>query len=134
MVLQKLKYLGKALALFKVFKTYSLTEKDIADADNLTEHLSDRRAEFKLILAMANDSVKGRYKIGSLNLGIIVATIVYVISPLDTIPDVVPVLGWVDDIAIIGYALGRLKSELIKYQKWVASTEKGIDRSVNQVR
>lgn len=134
MVLQKLKYLGKALALFKVFKTYSLTNKDIADADNLAEHLSDRKAEFKLILAMAGDSIKGRYKIGKLNLGIIVATVVYVISPLDAIPDVVPVLGWVDDVAIIGYALNRLKSEVIKYQKWLASTETGIDRSINRVR
>ncbi|PRD55982.1 YkvA family protein [Sphingobacterium gobiense] len=120
MVLQKLRYLGKALALFKVFKTYSLTDKDIADADNLVEHLSDRKAEFKLILAMANDSIKGRYKIGRLNLGIIVATVVYVISPLDAIPDILPALGWADDVAIIGYALGRLKSELIKYRKWIA--------------
>lgn len=134
MVLKKLKYLGKALALFKVFKTYSLTNKDIADADNLAEHLSDRKAEFKLILAMANDSIKGRYKIGKLNLGIIVATVVYVISPLDAIPDLVPILGWVDDVAIIGYALGRLKSEVIKYQKWVAGTEIRIDRSINHVR
>ncbi|NGM65127.1 YkvA family protein [Sphingobacterium sp. SGR-19] len=134
MVLKKLKYLGKALALFKVFKTYSLTNKDIADADNLAEHLSDRKAEFQLILAMANDSIKGRYKIGKLNLGIIVATVVYVISPLDAIPDLVPILGWVDDVAIIGYALGRLKSEVIKYQKWVAGTEIRIDRSINHVR
>lgn len=134
MVLQKLKYLGKALALFKVFKTYSLTDKDIADAGNLAEHLADRKAEFKLILAMAGDSLKGRYKIGRLNLGIIVATIVYVISPVDAIPDLVPVLGWIDDIAIIGYALGRLKSELIKYQKWTTSMERGIDRPVNHVR
>ncbi len=125
MVLQKLKYLGKALALFKIFKTYSLTNKDIADADNLAEHLSDRKAEFKLIVAMANDSIKGRYKIGKLNLGIIVATVVYVISPLDAIPDIVPILGWVDDVAIIGYALSSLKSEIIKYQNWVASTETG---------
>src|SRR5690606_39826717 len=58
MVLQKLKYLGKALALFKVFKTYSLTNKDIADADNLAEHLSDRKAEFKLILAIDRKSTR----------------------------------------------------------------------------
>ncbi|RZF62236.1 YkvA family protein [Sphingobacterium corticibacterium] len=134
MVLKKLKYLGKAFALFKVFKTYSLTNKDIADADNLAEHLSDRKAEFKLILAMAGDSIKGRYKIGKLNLGIIVATVVYVISPLDAIPDVIPVVGWVDDVAIISYALSKLKSEVIKYQKWVASMETGIDPSINRVR
>ncbi len=134
MVLKKLKYLGKAFALFKVFKTYSLTNKDIADADNLAEHLSDRKAEFKLILAMAGDSIKGRYKIGKLNLGIIVATVVYVISPLDAIPDVIPVLGWVDDVAIISYALSKLKSEVFKYQKWVASMETGIDPSINRVR
>jgi len=58
----------------------------------------------------------------------------YVISPLDAIPDLVPVLGWVDDVAIIGYALGRLKSEVIKYQKWIAGTEIRTDQSINRVR
>jgi uncharacterized membrane protein YkvA (DUF1232 family) len=120
MILNKLKYIGKALALFKVFKSYSLTNKDIADADNLSVHLTDRKEEFKIILAMAKDAINGRYKISKLNLGIIVATIVYVISPLDAVPDIVPILGWVDDIAIVGFALGRLKSEVVKYQKWAA--------------
>ncbi|TJZ60011.1 DUF1232 domain-containing protein [Sphingobacterium olei] len=118
MILNKLKYIGKAVALFKVFKSYSLTNKDIADADNLSVNLTDRKEEFKVILAMAKDAINGRYKISKLNLGIIVATIVYVISPLDAIPDIVPILGWVDDVAIVGFALSRLKSEVVKYQKW----------------
>lgn len=123
MILNKLKYIGKALALFKVFKSYSLTNKEIAHADNLSVHLTDRKEEFKIILAMAKDAINGRYKISKLNLGIIVATIVYVISPLDAIPDIVPILGWVDDVAIVGFALGRLKSEVVKYQKWATKLE-----------
>lgn len=122
-MLNKLKYFGKALALFKIFKSYSLTNKDIAEADNLSVHLRDRKEEFKIILAMAKDAINGRYKIGKINLGIIVATIVYVISPIDAISDIVPVVGWVDDVAIVGFALGRLKSEVIKYQKWATRTD-----------
>lgn len=122
-MLNKLKYFGKALALFKIFKSYSLTNKDIAEADNLSVHLRDRKEEFKIILAMAKDAINGRYKIGKINLGIIVATIVYVISPIDAISDIVPVIGWIDDVAIIGFALGRLKSEVIKYQKWTTRTD-----------
>ena len=119
-MLNKVKYIGKALALLKVFKSYSLTNKEIADAHDLSSHLADRKEEFKIILAMAKDAINGRYKIGKLNLSVIVGTIIYVLSPLDAISDLIPVVGWVDDVAIIGFALSHLKSEVIKYQKWVS--------------
>lgn len=34
---------------------------------------------------------------------ILVLGILYVLSPIDFIPDVIPVIGWLDDIGVIGY-------------------------------
>lgn len=41
------------------------------------------------------------------NKGALVAGIVYVISPIDLIPDVIPVAGWVDDLIVIALALNK---------------------------
>jgi uncharacterized membrane protein YkvA (DUF1232 family) len=42
--------------------------------------------------------------------------VLYVLSPVDLLPDVIPVLGWVDDIVLVPFAirwlLGRLPPQL----------------------
>jgi uncharacterized membrane protein YkvA (DUF1232 family) len=42
--------------------------------------------------------------------------VLYVLSPIDLIPDAIPVLGWIDDLVIVPFAirwlLGRLPPEL----------------------
>lgn len=50
------------------------------------------------------------------NLLILAAALAYFISPIDVIPDFIPVIGWLDDIGVIGMALsailpGRRKDE-----------------------
>ena len=41
------------------------------------------------------------------NKGILLAAIVYVVSPIDLIPDVIPVAGWIDDLIVIAMALNK---------------------------
>ena len=43
-------------------------------------------------------------------------TVVYVVSPIDAIPDVMPVIGWLDDVGIIGVALSYLGRVLQTYR------------------
>lgn len=39
---------------------------------------------------------------------VIVAALLYLISPLDLVPDAVPVLGFLDDLGVAGFALNYL--------------------------
>lgn len=39
---------------------------------------------------------------------IVVLGLLYVISPIDLLPDVIPVLGWCDDIGVIGIVIKAL--------------------------
>lgn len=47
---------------------------------------------------------------------IAIAALLYVVSPIDAIPDVIPVLGLVDDAAIVGLAVKMLGDALKVYE------------------
>ncbi len=49
---------------------------------------------------------------------------VYVVSPLDAIPDVIPVLGWTDDSAVVLWFLTGLVRESGRYVEWEALNRK----------
>lgn len=110
-------YLNKAFKLFAAYKSYKLTNDDLNKADAKASNLDDKMHDFKVLVQMAKDIMQGRYKVNTWNASIIVATIVYVVSPIDAIPDVIPVLGWLDDVTIVGYALSKLSDELKRYKE-----------------
>ena len=41
-------------------------------------------------------------------IGILLLTAIYVVSPIDFVPDVIPILGWLDDLGVIGFACSAL--------------------------
>ena len=48
---------------------------------------------------------------------IVVAALIYFISPIDTIPDLSPLFGYLDDLGVITAVMKFLGSELIPYYK-----------------
>ncbi|MCF0259674.1 MAG: DUF1232 domain-containing protein [Erysipelotrichaceae bacterium] len=39
-------------------------------------------------------------------------------SPIDLIPDSIPVIGYVDDAAVINFCWDMVKSDADEYRKW----------------
>lgn len=114
--MSKWRYVVKAMALYKVYRSYQLSKDDLDKADEMSSNLKEKAEGFKLLINMAKDTVAGRYKMNKWSMSVIIGTIVYVVSPLDAIPDVVPVLGWLDDVTIVTYALTKLKDEVLRYR------------------
>lgn len=48
----------------------------------------------------------------------IVAALVYFLSPIDLIPDFLPIIGYVDDAAVIGFAISAVHNDLQSYKVW----------------
>lgn len=50
---------------------------------------------------------------------LIFAALIYFVSPLDIIPDFVPVLGFLDDIAVNVIVVGWCEKDINKYLEWL---------------
>ncbi|AKB52304.1 DUF1232 domain-containing protein [Methanosarcina barkeri str. Wiesmoor] len=42
----------------------------------------------------------------------------YLISPVDIIPDVFPLIGLVDDVAVLVFSLNFIRDDLENYRAW----------------
>jgi len=74
------------------------------------------------LLLMKNylfDISTGKYQDYDLKkLIVIVGAIIYVITPIDLLPDFIPP-GFIDDLSIVAWALKEAAAELEKYKTWL---------------
>ncbi|MFC7522956.1 YkvA family protein [Parapedobacter sp. GCM10030251] len=109
-------HLDKAIRLFELFRRHRISDEDLVKAESKSAYLDEKVEEFRLLISMSKDVIAGRYHMNKWNLSIIIATIAYVISPLDAVPDVLPLMGWMDDVTIVTYAVSKLTEEIKKYK------------------
>lgn len=85
------------------------------------------------MIEISEDYIKGNYRdIPVSSMVSVVAALLYVLSPIDLIPDFIPVAGFVDDVAVIGLVLRLgIGSDLKKYRKW---KQAGLDKKLERIR
>jgi uncharacterized membrane protein YkvA (DUF1232 family) len=86
----------------------------IASNDTLHKYLND----IKLYFQMLGDVFTGKYKkvpVGTI--AAIVGTLLYVLSPIDLIPDFIPVVGYLDDAAMLAVCLNFTRFDVEEYKK-----------------
>jgi uncharacterized membrane protein YkvA (DUF1232 family) len=49
---------------------------------------------------------------------LVVAGFLYLVTPVDAIPDVIPVLGLIDDAAVLAWVLRKVRVELDEFRGW----------------
>jgi uncharacterized membrane protein YkvA (DUF1232 family) len=75
--------------------------------------------EFKLLFSMFKDYISGDYnQIPWYIIASIGSTLLYVLSPIDAIPDFIFGIGYVDDAAVMALCLKFVDFELSEYKKW----------------
>lgn len=97
----------------KVMDNQDKIEK-IALNETLHKYLND----IKLYFQMLGDVFTGKYKkvpVGTI--AAIVGTLLYVLSPVDLIPDFIPAVGYLDDAAMLALCLNFTRFDVEEYKK-----------------
>jgi uncharacterized membrane protein YkvA (DUF1232 family) len=99
--------------------------------DKLKAHARTLKREAFVVYLAAKDSRTPWYA-----KAVAFITIAYALSPIDLIPDFIPILGYLDDLLIvpagIALAIRLIPAEVLKEARETEAT-KGVDRSVGYV-
>lgn len=89
--------------------------EDKFDGNILSKYLDEVKMFFSLIKDYWNKDYR---EIPFYSIAAIVAALLYVLSPIDLIPDFIPVLGLVDDAAVVAICLKLVSLDVENYKKW----------------
>ena len=73
--------------------------------------------DIRTFFTMARAVVKGRYKMPWKTFVWVLVCMAYFLSPIDLLPDIVPLLGFADDGAFIIYVLLLVHQDLEKFRR-----------------
>jgi uncharacterized membrane protein YkvA (DUF1232 family) len=74
------------------------------------------------LFRLIKQSISGEYtELPTSTVVAAVAVLIYFLSPLDLIPDFIPVLGLLDDMALVAWFSTSIKHELDKFHTWEAA-------------
>lgn len=75
----------------------------------------DLDTAFRLLKAYG----QGRYRAAPYrSMLALVAGLVYLVSPLDAIPDLLVTLGFIDDLAVLTLVISQIRHDLVRFRTW----------------
>ena len=84
-----------------------------------TLNIGEVLAKIPLMILLIKSYTKKEYtEIPYRSIIVIIIALIYLLSPIDIIPDVIPFAGYIDDVAVLGLALKFVYEDLEKYREW----------------
>jgi len=114
-----LRYLPIAQRLIKRGKIPALLLAVARKSSSKRGLLKGLREDLSLLQALCVAWWRGEYRAINLQaLVAVVAGLLYFLSPIDAIPDWIPGLGFVDDLAVLGWVMRKWSGELDAFRAW----------------
>ena len=97
----------------------------LAEGENLQKKLKDNNdlsrflKDVTLLLGMIKDYSVGNYRVVPYKTIVaVVFGLLYVLNPIDFIPDFIPIIGYIDDAIVIALCLRLAERDLKRYERW----------------
>jgi uncharacterized membrane protein YkvA (DUF1232 family) len=111
-----------------------ITDEDVEKVVNKAEDIKKKFSlkgplgrfveDAQLLLSIVKDYWTGTYRrIPFMAIAAIVFTLLYVLNPWDFLPDFLPVIGQIDDVAVFTICLVLVEQELHTYKAWKIEPE-----------
>ena len=110
--------LKRAKKLYEKYKKTKVTVVDLKKAGKLKNNLGAVATKFELLVRMVKSDRRGEFKIPTMDKVKIAGAIIYVISTIDAVPDILPIIGFGDDIGVVAYVISKLGNLISEYEKF----------------
>jgi len=116
-------FVGRATKLlgrpFKIVSVLNETAEKLADKKSSTNKFRQLFDVALTLVRLVQAYVNGEYRqIATSTIVSGLAVLLYVLNPIDLIPDFIPVLGFLDDLSLISWFVGKFQGELLRFQEW----------------
>jgi uncharacterized membrane protein YkvA (DUF1232 family) len=72
----------------------------------------------RLAVQCVRDVARRRYRLPWKTVAALTAALAYFLAPIDVIPDLIPLSGFLDDAAVLGLVFGTAEADLRRYCEW----------------
>ncbi|WP_425800751.1 YkvA family protein [Desulfitobacterium sp. Sab5] len=94
------------------------------------KELKDAWKNVLLLIDVVRDWKDGSYRdIPKRTIILLVAALLYLVTPVDMVPDFIPLTGLLDDVTVIGFVVNQVSQELEKYKAWKESLTSGFEEN-----
>ena len=128
-------FVGRATKLlgrpFKVVSILNEVANKLSDKESKTNKFRQLFEVALTLVRLVRSYVSGEYRdIATSTIISGLAVLLYVLSPIDLIPDFIPVLGFLDDLSLISWFMGKFQGEIIRFRDWEEAKTANSPRSV----
>ena len=119
-------FIGRATKMlgrpFKVVTILNEAADKLADQSSKTNKFQQLFDVARTLVRLVRSYVSGEYR--AIQTSTVVsglAVLLYVLSPVDLIPDFIPVVGFLDDLSLVSWFVGKFQGEITRYREWEAT-------------
>ena len=119
-------FVGRATKLlgrpFKVITTLNEVADKLSDKKSKDNKFQQLFGVAQTLVRLVRQYISGEYRL--VNTSTIVsglAVLLYVLSPIDLVPDFIPVLGFLDDLSLVSWFVTKFQEEITRFKEWELS-------------
>ncbi|WP_426058967.1 YkvA family protein [Hymenobacter sp. B1770] len=121
-------FIGRSTKLlgrpFKVITTLNEVAEKLADKKSTDNKFQQLFKTALTLVRMVKNYINGSYREVSTSTVVTgFAVLLYVLSPIDLIPDFIPVVGFLDDLSLISWFAGKFQDEIVRFKEWEKTSQ-----------